>query len=203
MLALDRIHDNSIHKGRYTGHGLNNIKSFRLTGIYFSRGGHRRGTDLVNIGPSEDLIIDNCVFEAPATVAFANMFQYKKPYSSIGLTINGSNTIQVRHCIFGSSAVFYIEDQTQLSIKHNWFQPSLTSQLIFGTYLDEFKERCQVEIKANVFSQNRFRSIFYQLPETTELDLTVQQNTFHGGESFKQMHDGMTLLRRGLLILPK
>jgi serine/threonine protein kinase len=189
VLALDTIHDNSIHKGRFSGHGINNIKGFRLSGIYFSRGGHRRDTDLINIGPGEDLIVDNCVFEAPPSLAFDNTYRYKKRHYSYSLTVNGSKTIQIRHCIMGSSAAFYIADQTQLSIKHNWFQPGLLSQLDIGTYRDEIKEYCQIEIETNVFSKTGYRSIAHQLPKKSNLNLSIQQNTFFGGEAIGFIRD--------------
>lgn len=189
VLALNTIRDSPVHKGRYSGHGINNIKGFRLSGIYFSRGGHRRDADLVNIGPSEDLIIDNCVFEAPPSLAFDNTYRYKKRHYSFSLTVNGSKTIQIRHCIMGSSAAFYIADQTQLSIKHNWFQPSLLSQLDIGTYRDEIKEYCQIEIGENVFSKTGYRSIAHQLPQSSNLNLSIQQNTFYGGEAIGFIRD--------------
>ncbi|WP_417383165.1 protein kinase domain-containing protein [Gimesia sp.] len=189
VLALDSVSDSFNHKGRYFGHALNNIKEFRLSGIYFSRGGHRRDVDLVNISPCQDLTVDHCVFEAPPSVAFDNTHQYSKRHYSSGLTVKGSKTIQVRHCIFGSSATFYAEENTQLSLKHNWFQPGLMSQLDISTYHKELKERCQIDIETNVFSQNKYKSISFHLPENTNMDLSIQQNLFHGGAAIGFLKD--------------
>lgn len=183
VLSLDKIHENNSHSGRYGGHGAKSMTGFRLSGIYFSRGGHRRDTDLINISNCENLIVDNCVFEAPAAVAFANSHKYAKRHYSIGLTVNGSKAIKVRRCIFGSSASFYILDECQLSIKYNWFQPGLMSQIDIGTYRDELKDHCKIDIESNVFGQNRSRSITFHLLNNLDLELSIQQNIFHGHEA--------------------
>lgn len=192
VLTLDMILDSSNYKGRYFGHGFNNIKGFRLSGIYFSRGGHRRDTDLVNFARSEDLIVDNCVFEAPYSVAYDNTFQYKKRYYSVGLTVTGSKKMQISHCILGSGADFYLQDEAQFSLKHNWFQPGITRQLGIATDGDEVKGRCKIDIESNVFEQTKVRSIHCNLTGNMDLAISIQQNTFHGGEAigfFSDIYD--------------
>lgn len=183
VLALDTINASSAENVRYSGHGLNNIKGFRLSGIFFSRGGHRRDASLVSIGPSQDVIVDHCVFEAPPSVAFANTHQYAKRHFSYGLTVSGSNKMQISHCIMGSTAAFWLQDATQLSLKHNWFQTGLVDQLTVGTFSDEVKGRCQIDIESNVFEQTRKHCLTLGLLANSDLALSIQQNTFLGGEA--------------------